>query len=75
MSFLDERKIGTRLLFGGNLMKQPAYKDADFRVVGDLANTDAVMERALWVGVWPGLTDEMVDYMAASIREFIASRG
>lgn len=75
VSFLDERKIGTRLLFGGNLLKQPAYKDADFRVVGDLTNTDAVMERALWVGVWPGLTDEMVDYMAASIREFIATRG
>ena len=75
VNFLDERKIGTRLLFGGNLIKQPAYRDVDFRVVGDLTNTDAVMERALWVGVWPGLTDEMIDYVAASIREFITTRG
>lgn len=75
VKFLDERKIGTRLLFGGNLIKQPAYRDADFRVVGDLANTDAVMERAFWVGVWPGLTDEMIDYIAASISEFVTTRG
>lgn len=75
VKFLDERKIGTRLLFGGNLIKQPAYRDADFRVVGDLANTDAVMERAFWVGVWPGLTNEMIDYIAASISEFITTRG
>lgn len=75
VQFLDERRIGTRLLFGGNLLKQPAYRNVDFRVVGDLANTDVVMERALWVGVWPGLTDPMIDYIAASIREFIATRG
>ena len=75
LRFLDDRHIGTRLLFGGNLLKQPAYRDVDFRVVGDLTNTDAVMERALWVGVWPGLTDEMIDYVAASIREFISTRG
>jgi CDP-6-deoxy-D-xylo-4-hexulose-3-dehydrase len=75
VKFLDDRRIGTRLLFGGNLLKQPAYRDVDFRVVGDLANTDTVMERALWVGVWPGLTDTMIDYVAASIREFVASRG
>jgi CDP-6-deoxy-D-xylo-4-hexulose-3-dehydrase len=75
VSFLDDRHIGTRLLFGGNLLKQPAYRDVDFRVVGDLANTDAVMESALWVGVWPGLTDPMIDYIAASIREFVAIRG
>ena len=53
VQFLDDRHIGTRLLFGGNLLKQPAYRDVEFRVVGDLANTDAVMERALWVGVSP----------------------
>jgi CDP-6-deoxy-D-xylo-4-hexulose-3-dehydrase len=75
VKFLDDRRIGTRLLFGGNLLKQPAYRDVDFRVVGDLANTVTVLERALWVGVWPGLTDTMIDYVAASIREFVASRG
>lgn len=72
---LEDRKIGTRLLFGGNLMKQPAYLDVDFRVVGDLSNTDIVMERAFWVGVWPGLTDEMVDFIAESIRDFVTSHG
>lgn len=75
VKFLDDRRIGTRLLFGGNLLKQPAYRGVDFRVVGDLANTDTVMEQALWVGVWPGLTDTMIDYVAASILEFVASRG
>lgn len=75
IAHLDARKIGTRLLFGGNLLKQPAYQGIDFRVVGDLTNTDVVMERGFWVGVWPGLTEEMIDFTAGSIRDFIASRG
>jgi CDP-6-deoxy-D-xylo-4-hexulose-3-dehydrase len=66
---LEQKKIGTRLLFGGNLTRQPAYKDAKFRVVGDLRNTDYVMNNVFWVGVYPGLGDEMVDYIAASLRE------
>ncbi len=69
LRILEQKKIGTRLLFGGNLTRQPAYKDADFRVVGDLRNTDYVMNNVFWVGVYPGLGDEMVDYIAASLRE------
>lgn len=75
LRFLDERKIGTRLLFGGNLLKQPAYRNIDFRVVGDLTNTDVVMNRTFWVGVWPGLTEPMLDYVAKSITEFVTTKG
>ena len=69
--FLDDRKIGSRLIFAGNLMKQPAYRDVDFRVVGDMTNTDIVMTRSFWVGVYPGLTQPMLDYVADSIIEFV----
>jgi len=71
MRFLGDRKIGTRLLFGGNLTKQPAYRSVDFRVVGDLKNTDTVMNRTFWVGVFPGLTPPMLDFVADSITEFV----
>jgi CDP-6-deoxy-D-xylo-4-hexulose-3-dehydrase len=64
---LNQKKIGTRQLFGGNLIRQPAYKDKSFRVIGDLANTDIVMNHTFWIGVWPGLEDEMLQYMAKSI--------
>jgi CDP-4-dehydro-6-deoxyglucose reductase, E1 len=73
MRFLDDRKIGTRLIFAGNLLKQPAYRNVDFRVVGDMTNTDIVMNRAFWVGVYPGLTTPMLDYIADSITEFMES--
>jgi CDP-6-deoxy-D-xylo-4-hexulose-3-dehydrase len=65
--FLEGRKIGTRLVFGGNLLRQPAYRDIPHRVVGGLGNTDTIMEAACWVGVYPGLTAEMLDYVADSI--------
>jgi CDP-6-deoxy-D-xylo-4-hexulose-3-dehydrase len=71
MRFLDERKIGARLIFAGNLMKQPAYRNIDFRVVGDMTNTDIVMNRSFWVGVYPGLTVPMLDYIADTIIEFV----
>lgn len=71
LRFLDERKIGTRLLFAGNILKQPAYKDIDFRVVGDLVNTDTVMKRSFWVGVYPGLSRQMLDYVIESITSFM----
>jgi CDP-6-deoxy-D-xylo-4-hexulose-3-dehydrase len=70
LKFLDSRKIGTRLLFAGNLLKQPAYRDVDFRVIGDLKNTDIVMNRTFWVGTYPGLTFEMLDFVAESILEY-----
>jgi CDP-6-deoxy-D-xylo-4-hexulose-3-dehydrase len=71
LRFLDSRKIGTRLMFAGNILKQPAYRDVDFRVVGDLTNTDIVMRRSFWVGVYPGLTASMLDFVADSIIEFV----
>ena len=73
LRFLDSRKIGTRLLFAGNLTKQPAYRDVDWRIVGDLKNTDIVMTRTFWVGTYPGLTQPMLDYIADSITEFVTN--
>lgn len=72
LRFLDSKKIGTRLMFAGNILKQPAYRDVSFRVVGDLTNTDIVMMRTFWVGVYPGLTEPMLDYVVENIIEFVA---
>ena len=74
LRFLDSRKIGTRLLFAGNILKQPAYKNVDFRVVGALTNTDIVMRRSFWVGVYPGLTKQMLDYVIESITDFVSGK-
>jgi CDP-4-dehydro-6-deoxyglucose reductase, E1 len=67
---LEAQKIGTRLLFGGNLTRQPAYEGCEFRVIGDLRNTDYVMNSVFWVGVYPGLTKEMLDFVAQTIYSF-----
>jgi NDP-hexose-3,4-dehydratase len=74
VAFLEDRKIGTRQLFAGNLTRHPAYQDVGYRVVGDLTNTDIITENTFWIGVHPGLTDEMVDYMAGSVRSFAYGR-
>ncbi|SDZ23355.1 CDP-6-deoxy-D-xylo-4-hexulose-3-dehydrase [Amycolatopsis xylanica] len=74
VDFLESRKIGTRRLFAGNLTRHPAYADARYRVSGDLVNSDIVTERTFWVGVYPGLTDEMIDYISSSIKEFVGSK-
>ncbi len=68
---LDSLKIGTRLMFAGNILKQPAYKGIEFRVVGDLKNTDTVMLRTFWIGVYPGLTNEMLTFVTDSIKNFL----
>jgi CDP-6-deoxy-D-xylo-4-hexulose-3-dehydrase len=70
----EERKIGTRLMFAGNILKQPAYMNSEFRVVGNLTNTDIVMNNSFWLGVYPGLTLEMLDYVISATTEFFANR-
>ncbi len=65
---LDQRKIGTRLLFGGNLLRQPAYLNSKYRKIGELPNTDYVMNNVFWIGVYPGLTAEMIDYIVDSFH-------
>ncbi|MEV7116311.1 lipopolysaccharide biosynthesis protein RfbH [Streptomyces anulatus] len=74
VDFLESRKIGTRRLFAGNLTRHPAYIDQPHRVVGDLTNSDIITEHTFWVGVYPGLTDEMIDYVIASVKEFVGAR-
>lgn len=72
VSFLEDRRIGTRQLFAGNLTRHPAYLDQPYRVVGRLTNSDIITEQTFWVGVYPALTDEMIDYVGSSINEFVA---
>jgi len=71
---LEEKKIATRLLFGGNLLRQPAYEGCEYRVIGELRNTDFVMNNVFWIGVHPGLTPEMLDFVASSMLTFPADR-
>lgn len=68
---LESRRIGTRLLFGGNLMKQPAYIERPKRIVGPLSNSDIVTSNTFWVGVYPGLAHPQIDYIINSIYEFV----
>jgi CDP-6-deoxy-D-xylo-4-hexulose-3-dehydrase len=68
---LESRRIATRLLFAGNLTYQPAFKGVDYRVAGELTNTDAVMNRTFWVGVYPGLTTPMMEWTADSLHQFV----
>ncbi len=70
----DRAKVGTRLMFAGNLLRQPAYKDIECRVIGDMKNTDFVMERVFWLGVFPGLTEGMLDYIASVAIRFAEER-
>jgi CDP-4-dehydro-6-deoxyglucose reductase, E1 len=68
---LEAQKIGTRLLFAGNLLRQPAYEGWEYRVVGEMTNTDYVMSNVFWIGVFPGLTKEMLDFIAKTAIEFV----
>ncbi|MER8236260.1 lipopolysaccharide biosynthesis protein RfbH [Streptomyces sp. NPDC101490] len=70
VAFLESRKIGTRRFFAGNLTRHPAYLDRPHRVSGSLANSDIVAGHTFWVGVYPGLSEEMVRYIAESVRDY-----
>ena len=69
--YLDEKKVGTRLLFAGNITQQPYFQGRAHRICGDLKNTDIVMERNFWFGVYPGLTRPMLDYIADCLERFV----
>jgi len=70
----DSKKIATRLMFAGNLLRQPAYAGIEHRVVGDLKNTDFVMDNVFWLGVFPGLTPAMLDFIADTAKAFVAEK-
>jgi CDP-4-dehydro-6-deoxyglucose reductase, E1 len=70
---LEAQKIGTRLVFAGNLLRQPAYEGIECRVVGEMVNTDFVMNNAFWIGVYPGLTTEMLDFVAKTMVDFVGA--
>ncbi len=75
VKYLEEHGIQTRMLFAGNLLKHPCFAEMElsgtgFRIVGDLINTNIILNDTFWIGVYPGLTDEMIDYMTQTIHEF-----
>lgn len=74
LRYLDQEKVGTRLLFAGNLTRQPYMRERNYRVVGSLGRTDVVMSRTFWVGVQPALTQEMLDHVAYSIEAYLGLR-
>lgn len=71
LQFLDTHKIGTRLLFAGNLVRQPYMANANYRVSGDLSNTDNIMNHTFWIGVQPALTEQMMEFSASKIEEIL----
>ena len=73
LKFLDNYKIGTRLMFAGNLIRQPYFKNVNYRVVGNLKNTDLVVDRLFWVGIYPGLSREKIAYIADRFRFYCES--
>jgi CDP-6-deoxy-D-xylo-4-hexulose-3-dehydrase len=74
VTYLEDNKIATRLLFGGNLLRQPAYKNVKCRVAGKLSNTDLVMTNMFWLGVYPGITKDMIKYIIDKFDRFIADK-
>jgi len=74
VQYLNEMKIGTRLLFGGNLLHQPYMKGRNVRVVGDLANADLVTTNTFWIGLYPGLNESHLGYMTEVLATFVDGR-
>ena len=71
LKFMDQYKIGTRLLFAGNLTRQPYFENVEYRVVGELSNTDIIMNQTFWIGVFPGLSTEHLDFVIEKFEEFL----
>jgi CDP-6-deoxy-D-xylo-4-hexulose-3-dehydrase len=71
LTYLDQQKIGTRLLFAGNLVRQPSMEGVEYRISGDLTNTDRVMNHTFWIGVQPALTQEMLEYVCSQIEAYL----
>jgi CDP-6-deoxy-D-xylo-4-hexulose-3-dehydrase len=74
LRFFHGRRIDTRLLFGGNLIRQPAFMNARWELYGDLVNTDIVCEQSFWVGCWPGLSNPMLDYVIEAFHDFVKEK-
>ena len=74
VAYLEENKIGTRMLFAGNLTKQPAYENTKYRISGVLTKTDRVMDNGFWIGVFPGVTPEMREYVADKVDKFMKEK-
>jgi CDP-6-deoxy-D-xylo-4-hexulose-3-dehydrase len=74
VEFLNEHKIGTRLLFGGNLLRQPYMRGRNYRVVGDLTNADVITRNCFWIGVFPGLAEEHLAYIVETIDRFVSGK-
>ena len=69
--YLEGHKVATRLLFGGNLVRQPAYSDVRFRQIGPLTNADFVMNQVFWIGLYPGLTEAMLQQSSDLLHAFV----
>jgi CDP-6-deoxy-D-xylo-4-hexulose-3-dehydrase len=73
VQFLEEQRIGTRLVFGGDLTQQPAYREVEHRAIGSLPIADSVLRDAFWIGVYPGLDDHAVDWVLSVLHDFVGS--
>ena len=71
VKYLDQNKIITRLLFAGNLVRQPGFKKTKYRIIDELINTDKVMNDGFWIGLWPGLDAEQLNFMIEKIKDYI----
>ena len=74
LRFLDNHKIGTRLLFSGNIIRQPYFKNLNYRIFSELTNTDVIMNHSFWLGVYPGINEKMLDFIIAKISVFLSKK-